>query len=120
MGDSEGGGAKFTQELSGEYRPDYPWKRVKKCACMLSFSGKNYHGMQRNFDSATGGMVPTIEGELLAALSKAGIIDPEWETKPQKALGKKKHMERTLSMVYHLLNVCHWRTRNIVTPGSAH
>ena len=85
MGDSEGGGAKFTQELSGEYRPDYPWKRVKKCACMLSFSGKNYHGMQRNFDSATGGMVPTIEGELLAALSKAGIIDPEWETKPQKA-----------------------------------
>ena len=72
-------------KVSGDYRPDYPWKKVKKCACMLSFSGKNYHGMQRNFDTARGGMVKTIEGEFLVALSKAGIIDPEWENKPQKA-----------------------------------
>ena len=27
----------------------------------------------------------TIEGELLAAFSKAGVIDPEWEDNPQKA-----------------------------------
>merc|ERR1719239_569369 len=58
-------------KVSGDYRPDYPWKKVKKCACMLSLSGKNYHGMQRNFDTARGGMVRTIEGEFLAALSKA-------------------------------------------------
>ena len=32
----------FEQSLSGEFRPDYPWKKVKKCAAMLSFSGKNY------------------------------------------------------------------------------
>ena len=79
---TEGAGG---DKVSGDYRPDYPWKKVKKCACMLSFSGKNYHGMQRNFDTARGGMVRTIEGEFLAALSKAGIIDPEWENKPQKA-----------------------------------
>ena len=65
--------------LSGDYRPDYPWKKVKKCAAMLSFSGKNYHGMQRN----QVGEIKTIESEFLAALSKSGTIDPLWEHKPQ-------------------------------------
>ena len=36
MGDSsntkEGAEAKFTPEVRGEYRADYPWKKVKKCA----------------------------------------------------------------------------------------
>ena len=68
-------------KVSGEYRPDYPWKKVKKCAAMLSFSGKNYHGMQRN----NVGEIKTIESELLAALAKSGQIDPLWEHKPQKA-----------------------------------
>ena len=72
---------KFEQSLSGDYRPDYPWKKVKKCAAMLSFSGKNYHGMQRN----QVGELKTIESELLAALAKAGTIDPQWEHAPQKA-----------------------------------
>lgn len=71
----------FEQSLSGEFRPDYPWKKVKKCAAMLSFSGKNYHGMQRN----QVGELKTIESELLAALAKAGTIDPQWEHAPQKA-----------------------------------
>ena len=57
-------------KVSGEYRPDYPWKKVKKCAAMLSFSGKNYHGMQRN----QAGEIKTIESELLAALAKSGQI----------------------------------------------
>lgn len=69
------------ERLSGDYRPDYPWKKVKKCAAMLSFSGKNYHGMQRN----QVGEIKTIESEFLAALAKAGTIDPLWEHKPQKA-----------------------------------
>ena len=30
-----------------EERPEWPWKRSKKVAVMLSFSGKNYLGMQR-------------------------------------------------------------------------
>ena len=42
---------------------------------MLSFSGKNYYGMQRN----PGDEINTIEDELMAALSKAGAIDPDWE-----------------------------------------
>ena len=42
-------------------RPDYPWRRAKKVAAMLSFSGKDYFGMQRN-----PGM-RTIEEELMAA-----------------------------------------------------
>jgi len=62
-------------------RPDYPWKKVKKVACMLSFSGKNYYGMQRN----PGDEIKTIEDELLAALNKSGQIDPTWEAAPQKA-----------------------------------
>jgi len=62
-------------------RPDYPWKRAKKVACMLSFSGKDYYGMQRN----PGDDIKTIEDEFLAALNKAGQIDPTWESTPQKA-----------------------------------
>jgi len=62
-------------------RPDYPWKRAKKVACMLSFSGKDYYGMQRN----PGDEIKTIEDEFLAALNKAGQIDPVWESAPQKA-----------------------------------
>ncbi len=27
-------------------RKEWPWRRAKKCAVMLSFSGKNYMGMQ--------------------------------------------------------------------------
>jgi len=54
---------------------------VKKVACMLSFSGKNYYGMQRN----PGDDIKTIEDELLSALSKSGQIDPTWEAAPQKA-----------------------------------
>jgi len=59
----------------------YPWKRAKKVAAMLSFLGKNYHGMQRN----PGDTINTIEDELLAALCKSGAIDPEWEKVPQKS-----------------------------------
>jgi len=62
-------------------RPDYPWKRAKKVACMLSFSGKDYYGMQRN----PGDEIKTIEDEFLAALNKSGQIDPDWESAPQKA-----------------------------------
>ena len=28
-------------------RPEWPWKRAKKVAVMISFAGKNYLGMQR-------------------------------------------------------------------------
>ena len=69
------------KKISGDFRPDYPWKRAKKCAAMLSFSGKNYYGMQRN----NVGELKTIESELLAALAKAGQIDPLWEHAPAKA-----------------------------------
>ena len=69
------------ERLNGEYRPDYPWKGIKKCAAMLSFSGKKYHGMQRN----QAGELKTIESEFLYALAKSGQIDPTWENKPQKA-----------------------------------
>ena len=62
-------------------RPEYPWKRSKKVAAMLSFSGKNYYGMQRN----PGPEINTIEDELMSALSKSGAIDPDWELHPQKA-----------------------------------
>ena len=64
-----------------EERKEYPWKRSKKMAAMLSFSGKNYYGMQRN----PGPDINTIEDELLKALARSGAIDPEWETNPQKA-----------------------------------
>ena len=37
---------------------------------MLSFSGKDYHGMQRN----PGDQIKTIEGELLRALGEAGQV----------------------------------------------
>ena len=42
-------------------RPDYKWKRSKKTAALISFSGKEYTGMQRNVG------FKTIEGELLDA-----------------------------------------------------
>ena len=63
----------------------YPWKRAKKVAAMLSFSGQAYHGMQRN----PGDDIKTIEDELMVALSKSGAIDPEWEKVPQKAFFKR-------------------------------
>jgi hypothetical protein len=52
-------------------RGDYPWRRAKKVAAMLSFSGKDYFGMQRN-----PGM-RTIEEELMAAFrhSILSVVD---------------------------------------------
>ena len=32
---------------NGETRAEWPWKRAKKVAVMISFAGKNYFGMQR-------------------------------------------------------------------------
>ena len=62
-----------------EKRAEYPWKKAKKVALMLSFSGKNYFGMQRNEG------VKTIEEDLMRALGESGAIDPEWVTNPGKA-----------------------------------
>ncbi len=58
-------------------RGDYTWRRAKKVAAMLSFSGKDYFGMQRN-----PGM-RTIEEELMAAFrhSIQSVVDFSlWET----------------------------------------
>jgi len=65
--------------VPGGDRPEYKWKKSKKMAAMISFSGKDYLGMQRNVG------FKTIEGELLDAFSKSGFIDPEWVDNPQKA-----------------------------------
>jgi len=67
-------------EDKSDERPEYPWKKTKKMAALLSFSGKNYYGMQRN----PGHEVDTIEERFLGALNKIGAIDPEWENAPQK------------------------------------
>jgi hypothetical protein len=53
--------ASVTSSAAEAPRADYPWRRAKKVAAMLSFSGKDYFGMQRN-----PGM-RTIEEELMAA-----------------------------------------------------
>ena len=34
-------------EAAASARPEWPWKRAKKVAVMISFAGKNYLGMQR-------------------------------------------------------------------------
>ena len=34
-------------EAAAVARPEWPWKRAKKVAVMISFAGKNYLGMQR-------------------------------------------------------------------------
>ena len=34
-------------EATSAARPEWPWKRAKKVAVMISFAGKNYLGMQR-------------------------------------------------------------------------
>ena len=47
--------------VPGGDRPEYKWKKSKKMAAMISFSGKDYLGMQRNVG------FKTIEGELLDA-----------------------------------------------------
>jgi len=64
---------------NGEARAEWPWKRAKKVAVMISFAGKNYFGMQRNPPH------PTIEEELLRSFRDAGSIAPEWLEAPQKA-----------------------------------
>merc|ERR1719328_472271 len=46
---------------------------------MISFSGKEYLGMQRNPPH------PTIEEELLKAFRASGAIDPDWFDRPQQA-----------------------------------
>jgi hypothetical protein len=62
VGDVTGDGVAPAPETEAPLpRGDYPWRRAKKVAAMLSFSGKDYFGMQRN-----PGM-RTIEEELMAA-----------------------------------------------------
>ncbi|XP_040579191.1 pseudouridylate synthase 1 homolog isoform X2 [Lepeophtheirus salmonis] len=60
-------------------RPDWPWKKAKKVAMMLSFSGKKYLGMQRNQGCST------VEEELLKALRDSGAIPPEWYDNASKS-----------------------------------
>ena len=38
---------KAVEPGNGEPRAEWPWKRAKKVAVMISFAGKNYLGMQR-------------------------------------------------------------------------
>ena len=64
---------------NSEERSEWPWKKAKKVAIMLSFCGKNYLGMQRNPG------FPTVEEELLKALKATGSIAPEWFDNQQKA-----------------------------------
>merc|ERR1719229_2220058 len=66
-------------EAAAVARPEWPWKRAKKVAVMISFAGKNYLGMQRNPPH------PTIEEELLRSFRDVGSIAPEWFEAPQKA-----------------------------------
>lgn len=69
------------KQNSVDDREEYKWKKSKKMACMLSFSGKDYMGMQNQRSQG----LKTIEGELLEAFFKGGHIDPEWLENPQKA-----------------------------------
>merc|ERR1719211_195139 len=73
--------AKTETEQQEETRKisDWPWKRARKVAVMISFSGKDYLGMQRNPPH------PTIEEELLKAFKCSGVIAPEWYDRPQQA-----------------------------------
>ncbi len=40
-------GAKDSGGKAEEARPPWPWKKAKKAVIMMSFSGKDYLGMQR-------------------------------------------------------------------------
>ncbi|TRY77467.1 hypothetical protein TCAL_16988 [Tigriopus californicus] len=62
-----------------EPKAEYPWRKAKKVACLVSFSGINYYGMQRNPSC------PTIEEELLRAFRDAGAIPSEWYDNMQKS-----------------------------------
>jgi len=61
-----------------EKRPEWPWRKAKKVAIMISFVGKDYLGMQRNQG------FKTIEEDLLKAFKESGVIDPEWYENPPK------------------------------------
>ena len=37
---------KLNEEETTKQRAEWPWKKAKKCAVMLSFLGKDYTGMQ--------------------------------------------------------------------------
>ena len=44
--------ANTTQDSEQQKKPEYPWRKAKKVAVMLSFVGKDYLGMQRyDYDS---------------------------------------------------------------------
>ena len=36
-----------------EKRPEWPWRKAKKVAIMISFVGKDYLGMQRYINNST-------------------------------------------------------------------
>eukprot|EP00095_Tigriopus_kingsejongensis_P011718 maker-scaffold916_size81488-snap-gene-0.6 protein:Tk11718 transcript:maker-scaffold916_size81488-snap-gene-0.6-mRNA-1 annotation:"unnamed protein product" len=60
-------------------KAEWPWKRAKKVACLVSFSGKDYMGMQRNTGFAT------IEEELMKAFLAGGAIPQDWYDCMQKS-----------------------------------
>jgi len=65
-------------EKSEEKKPEWPWRKAKKVAVMLSFVGKDYLGMQRNPGHKT------IEEDLMKAFKEAGTICEEWYDVPSK------------------------------------
>jgi len=70
--------ANTTQDSEQQKKPEYPWRKAKKVAVMLSFVGKDYLGMQRNPG------FKTIEEDLLKAFKEAGTISDEWYETPSK------------------------------------
>ena len=60
-------------------KEQWPFRKARKHALMLSFSGKNYLGMQINNPH------PTIEADLWKAMFKAGVVSQDWVDDPPAA-----------------------------------
>lgn len=98
-----------------EKRAEYPWKKAKKVALMLSFSGKNYFGMQRNEG------VKTIEEDLMRALGESGAIDPEWVTNPGKAFFQRaSRTDKGVSAAKMVVSLKMLQDENIVSTINSH
>lgn len=83
---------------------------MKKYVLMFSYLGKGYYGLQRNLD------LPTVEGELLRAMYKAGIIPEKHYLDPyQMWFQKASRTDKGVSALRQIVSL--FLDKNIETDG---
>ncbi|XP_032803355.2 pseudouridylate synthase 1 homolog isoform X1 [Petromyzon marinus] len=111
----EGGDPLGEPRGPGEARKKFPKKKV---ALLVAYSGKGYHGMQRNAGNAA---YRTIEDELVEALVRAGCIPDNHAADMRKmSFQRCARTDKGVSAIGQVVSLKMWLIDDVVNKINAH